>query len=157
MSERIQLLFDECVGRPLVEGLATLLKLDKSVSEVKRLLEMQQSGTADRLWIPTHAKEGWVLVTADRHRKGSSNAGGNLLSICLAHDMTCICLGKSVHQLRHIAKAGVILTLWQDIKAAALGDRGLQYTLQKSGASLSLIQRQNRNKSRSKLRIARQG
>jgi hypothetical protein len=66
-------LFDECIGRPLVERLRTFLQVGDD--EIVSILDRQKEGVLDEDWVPEIAADGcWVVVSADRGRLASKGA-----------------------------------------------------------------------------------
>ena len=56
-------LFDECVGKPVMESIRQFLQ---SEAEFAHICDYLQQGVLDAGWVPRIAAEGgWVVITAD--------------------------------------------------------------------------------------------
>jgi hypothetical protein len=125
LSQPIKLLFDECLGKPLLADVARLLEWDEPKPTIQHLLEYFESGTCDSVWIPKIANDGWVILTSDRGKKGQVK----LPAICRAYKITHILMGPSILKLKQVEKASVILAVWHDIKRCADAPQGSRYLL----------------------------
>jgi hypothetical protein len=81
MDQPVKLLLDECLGHPLAEDIKKMLSWDTPPPTISHLFEFFKSGETDDVWIPKIASEGWVILTADRGKKGKVKLPG----ICLQH------------------------------------------------------------------------
>lgn len=130
MSQRIKLLFDECIGAPMMEQLKSLIEQSSTESvDFKHLLEFQQQGVEDKDWLPQKAKEGWVLITADRGRPTGSQQGGNLPRLCRTYQMTHILLGPSIHKKKQFDKMRALLAVWDDVIIACRAKPGTRFVI----------------------------
>lgn len=139
MNDPIKLLFDEGIGRPMMEKMCDLVRITNPNVEFKHLLDFQKEGVADRIWIPQYAKDGWVLVSTDRHGKSSKGDGGNLPLLCRGHKMTHVLLGTAVHKMNQERKSVAILSVWPEIQSQAVpAPPGSRFIIRKFGERIKL-------------------
>ncbi len=124
MSEPVKLLFDECLGKPLLEDIKRLLAWDIPPPVIEHLLDFFNSGTCDSVWIPKVANEGWIILTADRGKKSSHM---KLPSICEAYKITHILMSASVLNLKQSQKANAIVAVWEEIKQCQEAPKGSRF------------------------------
>jgi hypothetical protein len=138
LSEPIKLLFDECLGKPLVEDIKRLLSWESPAPTIAHLLDFFTSGTPDADWIPNAAKGGWLILTSDR---GSKSGRMKLPAICQAYGITHILMGPSVLHLKQIDKARQIVTAWEEIKKCNEAPRGTRFLLQLNSGGRATVKR----------------
>ena len=127
MNEPIKLLFDECLGKPLLEDIKHLLAWDSPKPTIQHLLDYFTQGTCDAVWIPSVANEGWMILTSDRAKKSSRM---KLPQICQECKITHILMGPSVLHLKQSQKANAIVAVWEDIKKCNNSPKGTRFFLQ---------------------------
>lgn len=93
---RIKLLFDECVGRPLVEGLARYFSLDPEGLEIA-FVGTLFPGQPDAVWLPHAAAGEWIIVSADR---GKTNNGVKLPRVCVELGLRHILFSSQLEIIR---------------------------------------------------------
>lgn len=127
----MKLLFDECVGKPHVDGIARLAQMDLSDErpEVRHILEFQQQGVWDEQWIPRVASEGWILITADRGKKGPKK-GEKLPRLCVRHRITHVVLSTGMHRRKSFEKMLAILSVWYVLLKLRDAPPGSRYQLE---------------------------
>jgi hypothetical protein len=52
------------------------------------ILDLQKQGRWDEKWIPRIAKQGWIVVTSDRGKKGGKKKGAKLPLVCKMNNVT---------------------------------------------------------------------
>ena len=129
MNGSIKLLFDECLGKPLLKDVQKLLAWDDPPPEFGHLLDYFTQGVCDSVWIPLVAKDGWVIITADRAKKSKKI---KLPEICLNFKITHILLTGSIVRLKQSQKANAIIAVWEDIKKCPTAPKGSRFNLQMS-------------------------
>ena len=91
-----RLMFDECVGKPAMEEIQRTISLSLDEAEFKHVLDFQRQGVLDEDWIPRIAREGdWVVITADRGRRGSAKKGEKLPVVCKQQGVTHVVLRRA--------------------------------------------------------------
>ncbi len=130
----IQLLFDECLGRPHVAALATFVKLAKHepIINVIHLFDLFPAGTDDSIWIPATAQQGFLLVTADRHQKHSrrKHRDAPLPLLCAQNGLRHVLLGGTASQQKMFDKMLTILSVWHQLPTVAASDPGSRFRLE---------------------------
>lgn len=128
----IRLLFDECLGKPVVMGgLSAAVASTSSLRvELAHLQDFYEKGIADQIWVPAKAAEGWILISADRSG-GSGRGRENVLpQLCRQFRMTHILLGHTIHQKKQLEKLAAILAVWHDIvERVSASQRGSRWVL----------------------------
>lgn len=128
-----RLLFDECLGRPAVDRLSRFLADGPSDKpDVSHLFEFAPTGTADEVWIPMLASEGWTVVTADGGKTPNKKRGEKLPVLCARLSVTHVILSSTVHQRRTFEKLLTILSVWYPLMELASDPmkRGSRYMLE---------------------------
>ena len=136
MSQPIKLLLDECLGKPLIEDVERLLSWDVPKPNIKHLLDFFNEGTCDSVWIPQVAKEGWVILTADRAKKSRH---AKLPDICKHYKITHILMSSSVLNLKQNQKANAIVGVWEQIKLCADAPSGTRFYFRLTSAKTPTI------------------
>lgn len=132
MSITIRILFDECVGTPVLEAIKRVFDLFELNVEVKHIRDFQMNGVADEQWIPQIAAEGWIIITADRGKCGGSTQ--KLPRICLEYKLTHVILSSAVHHQKTADKAASIISVWRKlVEAVSTATPGTRFSLQFSG------------------------
>ena len=106
-------LLDECLGRPIVEPLAKLIGMGGGEKpELRHVLDFTASGTRDEVWIPSVAREGWTVITADRGSTPNKQRGEKLPRLCARFNITHILLSSAVQNRTGFEKLLTILSVW---------------------------------------------
>jgi hypothetical protein len=124
-NQPVKLLLDECLGRPLVLDMNRMLSWDTSKPTIHHLTNYFRPGELDPDWIPKVAGEGWMVLTADRGRKGKDK----LPSICASYKVTHILMGASVARLKQYQKAIAIISIWEKIKECNDAPKGSRFIM----------------------------
>ena len=66
MIFKAKLLFDECIGWPIVEQLSALIGVTSTDVLLGHAVKLGFGGQNDEDWIPAIAAQGWVIITGDR-------------------------------------------------------------------------------------------
>jgi hypothetical protein len=130
VSQKLKLLFDECVGKPILSAVAGFLATSEQKPELSHILDFQEQGTPDSTWIPQVEAEGWIIITADRDKRCKEE---KLPLVCRQFGITHIMLSARVHHKKNFEKACLILEVWSDVAGLIMEPRG-------SGFSLRLTQ-----------------
>lgn len=131
----IRLLFDECLGAPIMESLAPLLAQGSDRFRLMHVLEFQKQGVPDSEWVPRIAAEGWIVITTDRGKRNKREAHEEKLPyLCRLYRVTHILLSATLHHRRGIEKAIAIASVWSGLIAAASATRGTRFSLQITAA-----------------------
>lgn len=116
MIKPFKLLFDECLGKPLVDRINGLVSLESEPSTLAHLCDKFAPGTCDSIWLPKVAEEGWTIITSDRGKNGRVK----LPDICLRLSITHVLLGPSVLHKKQGEKAILIVEAWRKMKDACM-------------------------------------
>lgn len=112
----VRFFFDECLSRPVVEGILTdSLRLFGSDAEVAHLLpKFGAHGLSDRHWVEQLVSEGsWIAISADRGKH--SKLSDKLPLICQEVGLTLVMLSAKLHQRNMAFKLLAIQSVWQDL------------------------------------------
>jgi hypothetical protein len=111
-----QFLFDECLGKPIVEPLRILVNMGKGEKpELKHILDFTASGTHDEVWVPQIAREGWSVITIDGGRQPNKQRGEKLPRLCARFNLTHVILSPAVHQRTAFEKLLTLLSVWYEL------------------------------------------
>jgi hypothetical protein len=124
-DQPIKLLLDECIGRPIAVSINQMLSWDSPPPTIHHLTNYFVPGERDPSWIPKIADEGWIILTADRGRKGKDKLPG----ICVAYRVTHILMGASIMRLKQAQKANAIISIWEQIKRCANAPKGSRFLM----------------------------
>ena len=113
MTKKSKLLFDECVGWPAIEKLASLLDLTGDDVELEHAVRLGFGGMKDEDWIPQIANDGWSIVTGDRGRGKRRNRGDKLPIVCQRHGVTFAAFSRSINRLRVFDKIRAVMAVWE--------------------------------------------
>lgn len=134
MTAPIRLLFDECVGKPVMEKIKAAVSISLDQPEFSHVLDFQKQGVHDEDWIPRIAEEGnWIVITGDRGRRGKANKGEKLPVVCKRHGVTHVVLSKAIHHKGSIEKMAAILSVWSDIQKLVDAPNGSMHVLRLRG------------------------
>jgi hypothetical protein len=136
MNQPVKLMLDECLGRPLVADINKMLSWDIPSPTIHHLTNYFIPGESDPVWIPKVAEEGWIILTADRGKKGKDK----LPSICVTYKVTHILMGTSVMKLKQYQKANAIISIWEKIKECADAPKGSRFLMSSNKGRVSLKQ-----------------
>jgi hypothetical protein len=127
VTRKLKLLFDECLGKPVVEKLGELLtRLVEEPVELRHLLDLQPPGTKDQIWVPKIAGGDWIVISTDR---GKKNKGAKLPLVCQRFGVTHVLFSAAVHRRTSREKIEAILEVWPDLAKVADAPRGSRYLL----------------------------
>ncbi|MHB1421905.1 MAG: PIN-like domain-containing protein [Gemmataceae bacterium] len=124
MSAKLRLLFDECVGKPILDAVATYLAASEQKPDLSHVLDFQQQGIFDETWIPRIAAEGWIVITADRGKRGGRSKGEKLPFVCQQFGVTHILLSARVHEKTTFEKVRLLLQVWSEVADLVNAPRG---------------------------------
>ena len=133
MNNPPKLLFDECVGKPLVEMLRELLAMavEENHAEVQHILDIyNQQGTKDDDWIPFIGSHGYIVITQDLGR----SAGAKLPKLCVDYGITHVLLSPSMGRRKKLEKLLSILSVWYDLIGLAGEAPGSRFQIEPNGA-----------------------
>lgn len=124
-----KLLFDECVGHPIVDQLRSIIGIDPSAVELEHVIRRGFGGMNDDEWIPMIAGEGWVIVTGDRGKKKKPGTGEKLPVVCAEFKVTYASFSRSFNQRTAFEKYRIILTVWEDLLTLTDEPPGTGYSI----------------------------
>ncbi len=112
-----------------MDTLLRLLEFGEDEVELKHIRDFQLNGIPDEQWIPeVAAKEGWVVITADRGKKGGATE--KLPRICAQHGVTHVILSSAVHHQKTMSKIISIMSVWADlIELTTSSARGSRFSI----------------------------
>lgn len=125
MSEQVKLLFDENLGRPLVNAMAALAAFHTDKPKLCHLLDVCKGGK-DEEWIPIVAAESWIIVSFDRGRR---YGGQKLPDVCKHFKVTHVLAGPSVMKEKQFDKARIILSVLTDLIKLNEATKGSRFVL----------------------------
>jgi hypothetical protein len=125
VSTQIKLLFDECLGKPMIEALKHLVPGDPILMH---LCDGFAAGTYDNVWIPKIAQEGWIVVSSDRGRKRTK--GGKLPEVCKEFKVSHILFSTSLHKRSSRDKVAALTLVWNQIQEIPNKPPGSRFDLQ---------------------------
>ena len=128
-----RLLFDECVGLPIVERLREfVLPASPTGLEIRHILDLAPSGIRDEVWLPTLKGAGWTVISADGGRKPNRKRGKKLPRLCIEYGVTLVILSPRVHMRRSFDKIRTILSVWDQLIEIAIDEssQGRRYMLE---------------------------
>lgn len=137
MSGRpVRLLFDECVGRPVVARLMDFVGPAAPPGfEIHHVLDLAPSGTRDEDWLPPLKDGGWTVISADGARTPNRNRGKKLPRLCVEYGVTLVLLSPKVHGRKSFDKVRTIISVWDRLVEIAADEscRGRRYMLEPLG------------------------
>lgn len=103
--------------------------------EIRHLLEFQQSGVQDEIWIPRLSSEGWTIITSDGGRTPNKNRGEKLPRLCARHAVTHVLLSPAVHQRPSFEKLLTILSVWYRLLSISVDpeSKGHRFVVEPAG------------------------
>jgi hypothetical protein len=125
------LLFDECfLGQLNIEReLKPSLALFGGDAELAHLFNKFSPGTEDHEWIPSIAREGWIVISADRGV--NSKVSEKLPLICREFGVTHVIASASLQKRPAYFKIEAITSSWPVLLGeVATSTRGTGYLLQ---------------------------
>lgn len=133
MTPPLKFLFDECVGKPVMDLLRkSIIALSVDEPEFAHVLDFQKQGEFDDVWIPRIAQDDWIVVTSDRGRRGKKN-GKKLPLVCKQHQVTHVALSGTIDQMNSLDKMAIILAVWDDMKKLAAAPKGSAHLIRLKG------------------------
>jgi PIN like domain len=125
VSARARFLFDECIGKPLMESILGLVMTD---AEFVHITDYFSQGVKDPDWIPRLAAEGgWVVISADAGKQ--SKKGDKLPELCWEFGITHVLLSTKLHLRSSAVKASAIASMWNQIEPLTKATPGSRYLL----------------------------
>jgi hypothetical protein len=105
-------LFDECIGKPLMLELQSMVAPD---SEFRHIVDTFRAGEKDEIWIPRLGAEGdWIVITADAGTH--SKRGRKLPQLCREYSVTHVVLSRTLHQRTVLEKVAALACIWPKIE-----------------------------------------
>lgn len=118
-------LFDECVGKPVMEDIHRLVG---TAAEFTHICDYFRQGILDIDWVPRIAAEGgWVVITPDGGKH--SPRGHKLPDLCRDYGVTHVILSPTLHNKKSAEKAGVIVSMWPKIERLVEEPPGSRFRL----------------------------
>lgn len=134
MNKKAKLLFDECIGWPILEQLAGVIGFNEEEVEVAHAVKMGFGGKNDEDWIPQIASDGWVIITGDDGRQKKKGKGEKLPILCAALGVTYAAFSKSICHYKSFQKYRVILAVWDDLIALKDVEPGSGFSIRPSSS-----------------------
>lgn len=115
-----------------MRGLLELLRAtgQEEWLEFRHILDFQKQRVPDEIWIPNVARDRWIIITADRGKRGTARQkGGHLPTLCREHEITHVILGPSVHRKQQFDKIRAVFDVWDDLLQTAQADPGSRFVI----------------------------
>jgi hypothetical protein len=126
VSAPARFLFDECLGKPLME---TVRQTVPTEAAFVHICDYLSQGVLDTDWIPQIAREGgWVVITSDGGKH--SKKGDKLPELCREHGITHVVLSATLHAKKSHEKVAAIIEMWEQIEATVTAITGTRFQLQ---------------------------
>jgi hypothetical protein len=127
-----KLLFDECIGKPYIDALKIFGGNNRHppFAEIFHLFDKFKPGEDDAVWIPQLANEEFILISADRAKRGRRKKSSNLPRLCAKYGLRHILLGGSLSQQKMFDKVLAVLSVWHEILAVGDSAAGTRYNLE---------------------------
>jgi len=134
-NEQPKFLFDECTLSARAVGvLAQLLEfaIPASSATVQHKLNFHDDGEGiwDEVWIPEAAKEGWIIISADRGKKGGCKKGEKLPRVCRDVQVTHVLMSGGIMKRKQFDKVLSILSVWYELLGTAEAPGGTRFMLE---------------------------
>ncbi|NQT37489.1 MAG: hypothetical protein HQ581_08375 [Planctomycetes bacterium] len=134
-NEQPKYLFDECaLSACAVATLAQLLEFASpdSSATVQHKLKFHDHGEGiwDEVWIPEAAKEGWIVISADRGKKGGRKKGEKLPRVCRDFQVTHVLMSGGMMKRKQFDKILSILSVWYPLLDTAKEPGGTQFMME---------------------------
>jgi hypothetical protein len=131
VNDPLKILFDENFGEPLVTALAEIIgSFHDEPCKVRHIFQVIPAGGKDDVWIPKIAKDGWIVISADRGKEGGSV---KLPDICWRNKVTHFIASKSICNAKRFERLRVIITAWPTILIEARKPAGTRFSLRYDG------------------------
>lgn len=125
----LRLLFDECIGWPVVDQLANLVAFDSAEYELEHAIRLGFGGVKDEIWIPQIADDGWLIITGDDGKRRKAGSGEKLPVVCRQCGVTYAVLSRSVRKLHSFQKVRVLLAVWESLASMREAPRGSGFSI----------------------------
>lgn len=125
---KIRLFFDECIGRTIIEDIQPFLGHSPFEFELAHIFDHYTKGEWDENWLPGLEKD-WIVITADRGKRGGLKKGRKLPAVCRALGITHIMLGPSVSQKSSFDKMNAIIGVWAQLPTVQAAPSGSPWLL----------------------------
>jgi hypothetical protein len=136
LNGSLKLLFDECIGEPVMKHLASLVATGPVQAEFLHVRRLLLEGIPDSEWVPKIAANGWIVISADRGKRNRRERRDEKLPyLCRLHSITDVLLSASVHQYSNFDKGRAILAVWDEIAALPAQPAGSRWSLRKAGTT----------------------
>jgi len=129
-NDQPKYLFDECA-----------LSARSAIVEHKLRFHDHGEGIWDEVWIPEAAEEGWIVISADRGRKGGRKKGEKLPRVCRNYGVTHVLMSGGMMKRRQFDKVLSILSVWYDLLDTAAAPPGTQFMLEPSSRGRAILRR----------------
>lgn len=96
---------------------------------IGHLLEYYNQGEWDEVWVPKAARDGWVIVTADRGRKRGGK-GDQLRIVCENYNITHIVLSPRVNNRKSLEKVMTIFSVWNEVLSVFKSPAGSRWSIE---------------------------
>lgn len=137
MSVTARFLFDENIGRPVMEAVRAAVD---SKSEFVHISELTGAGTSDEDWITMLGGDpSWVVLTADGGKK--SPTGQKLPEMLRAVGIKFVLFSPKMHNLKMNDKQAILIAIWNEIEAVWASAKGSEFALQLTSRSKKSLEK----------------
>jgi hypothetical protein len=127
VNSKVRLLFDECIGHPLVTQLAGVIGIEPADIELSHVIWKGFASKIDDEWVPQIADEGWIVISGDEGK--AKSRGSKLPLLCQAYGVTYVTFSRAVAHYSAFGKYRVLLHHWSEIVALKEAPRGTGYQI----------------------------
>jgi hypothetical protein len=117
-----------------MDALAALVRFaeaeSRAVVEHKLRFHGDPPGIWDEVWIPKAGKEGWIIISADRGKKGGTKKGDKLPRVCRANNVTHVLMSPAVKQQKQFDQVLVLLSVWYRLLETIAAPPGTCFSLE---------------------------
>ncbi len=146
MSDLRFLVDENYLGKPAVRSLHSLAQNHVPKASFIHFLDRFQAGTPDRDWLNVLASEAFVIITADRARRGGGDDANKLTQLCRELSITHVLVTHSIHRerLSDASRSGIVplphpvpmidkftalVEVWHDLMRVPAAPRGSRFLL----------------------------
>ena len=145
MSDAVRLFFDENIGSRIYKALVELLNFNKTtrIETAHLVLNYHWEGQWDGSWTPKLKDENWVVISADRGRKGARK-GTPLPVVCKENDITHVLISGKLHKRQQFEKACALIEVREKLFALGSEPKGSCWLLQMGSGGPAKLKRKER-------------
>lgn len=141
MSNKPKLLFDECIGHPLVTQLIDVsVKFGPQEVDISHVIWLEFGGRNDDEWIPEIANENWVIITGDSGKRKKPGRGEKLPIVCAMYGVTYVTFSTAVNSCSSFHKLNVILNHWDRLLTLKDEPRGSGFQIRQTNSGRTVLE-----------------